>query len=243
MSVGGLKNELILGIGPYRESLTPISALHPTQSTFTVVAPSSPNPEEGVGSAALHVETDTSLQLSLGSEHEHTAYAAKLVGLSLATVLAKASALSTTTNVFLLIDNPAYIQRLYPSLPLVTVHIFWCPGYEGIESNEGVDQLAREVIKFEDILDLPASLLSVKQLINAKLKDSVTNPPLVPILTRIRSVYNPHKTCKALASRSRGLATSIVQLQASHTPSNNYVHWCKTPIHYGHETRVIKYEK
>lgn len=46
-------------------------------------------------------------------------------------------------------------------------------------------------------------------------------------MTRLRGLYDPKSTVKALSSLPRPLSTAIVQLRAGHSPLNAHLFWCK----------------
>lgn len=241
-------------IAPDKDTATRRMIMHdliPPPNSLTIYSDGSLIPKQGVGSAAIHVVTDTFLQARLGSDSEHTVYEAELVGLALAAKLARILAPPTTVDIFFLIDNQACIRamarpllaspgqhlrqflldelfKLNHRLPAATVHLYWCPGHCGIEGNEAVDILAKEAVESDlPSLKLPTSLSSVKQQIRSRLKLSVTNPPPRAILHRLRGLHNPRETLKVLASLPRGLSTAIAQLRANHAPLNAYLFWRK----------------
>lgn len=225
--------------------------LAPQPNSLVIYSDSSLLPDEGVGAAALHTVTGTQVSVRLGSDLYHTVYEAELVGLTLATRLAKALTSASMSHLFLLLDNQACIlamasplvatpgqnlrllfltalNALHRSYPNLTVHLCWCPGHVGLDGNEAVDELAKTAVLLTDEpLNLSISLSSVKQLIKHQLRTSIITIPPGPILSCLRDFHDPLTAFHALSSLPWGLCLALVQLRANHAPLNDYLYWRK----------------
>lgn len=122
-------------------------------------------------------------------------------------------------------------------------HIAWCPADKGLPETEKTRAIAEKAITPSDspspsphprppstfplLFSARAAAAAVKR---AKRQLMTLSSPSEAELTRLRGLYYPVNTVKALSALPRPLSTAIVQLRAGHSPLNAHLFWCKRSV-------------
>ncbi|MBW0494661.1 hypothetical protein O181_034376 [Austropuccinia psidii MF-1] len=203
-------------------------------------------PDQGIGAAALIVNTTRKKIKFIGTTESISNFEAELMGIQLAADLIQeeitmnanitsAAIFSDSQGALIKSTNPydsssgqhIYVRTLNKLRKLkekIAIMLYWCPGHENIEHNCRVNELAKEAMSNANTNNQDIIPLSLSQL--QQLATRIT-PILAPLTEeekkRVKFKTKRKTIAEKLGTLEKGAAALIHQLWAGHVPLNDHL--------------------
>ncbi|MBW0473121.1 hypothetical protein O181_012836 [Austropuccinia psidii MF-1] len=212
-------------------------------------------PEQGVGLAALILNTTRNKKRFIGTTESISNFKSELMRIQIAADLIQeettmdtsrnsATIFSDSQGALIKSTNPYYSSRgqhiyvrtfnkLRKLKEKIEITLYWCPGHKDITHNCKIDELAREATSNTNINNQDIIPLSLSQL--QQLATKIT--PILAPLTEEEKKHVKFKTerkkiAEKLGTLEKGIAALIHQLRAGHVPLNDHLTRIKSISNY-----------